>query len=170
MEYYFEYKTPNGFDDILMCSDGEFLTGLWFKNSNDENKHTSKMVYKNLEIFNQTCKWLDVYFSGKEPNFSVKYRFEKGTPFQKQVWHLLENIAFGKTTCYGDIACSLAKQMGKQKMSAQAVGNAVGANPICIIVPCHRVVGKTGKLVGYGGGIENKKQLLLLEKAENVKF
>lgn len=170
MEYYFEYKTPNGLDDILMCSDGEFLTGLWFKNSNDGNKHTSKRVYKNLEIFNQTCKWLNVYFSGKEPNFSVKYRFEKGTPFQKQVWHLLENIGFGKTTCYGDIACSLAKQMGKQKMSAQAVGNAVGANLICIIVPCHRVVGKTGKLVGYGGGIENKKQLLLLEKTENIKF
>lgn len=120
----------------------------------------------NTNIGRKPCKWLDVYFSGKEPNFSVKYRFEKGTPFQKQVWHLLENISFGKTSCYGDIACSLARQMGKQKMSAQAVG----VNPICIIVPCHRVVGKTGKLTGYGGGIENKKQLLLLEKTEKEKF
>lgn len=100
----------------------------------------------------------------------MKYRFEKGTPFQKQVWHLLENIAFGKTSCYGDIACSLARQMGRQKMFAQAVGKAVGANPICMIVPCNRVVGKTGKLTGYGGGIENKKQLLLLEKTEKEKF
>lgn len=96
----------------------------------------------------------------------MKYRFEKGMPFQKQVRHLLENIAFGKTSCYGDIACSLARQMGKQKMSAKAVG----ANPICIIVPCHIVVGKTGKLTGYGGGIENKKQLLLLEKTGKEKF
>lgn len=91
-------------------------------------------------------------------------------PFQKQVWRLLENIAFGKTSCYGDIACSLARQKGKQKMSAQAVGKAVGANPICMIVPCYRVVCKTGKLTGYGGGIENKKQLLLLEKTEKEKF
>ena len=94
----------------------------------------------------------------------MKYRFEKGTPFQKQVWHLFENIDFGKTSCYGDIACSLARQMEKQKMSAQAVGKAVGANPICIIVPCHRVVGKTGKLVGYGGGKENKKNMLCFIK------
>lgn len=73
-------------------------------------------------------------------------------------------------SCYGDIACSLARQKGKQKISAQAVGKAVGANPICIIVSCHRVVGKTGKLICYGGGIENKKQLLLLEKTEKEKF
>lgn len=126
--------------------------------------------WHNTKFGRKPCKWLDVYFSGKEPNFSVKYRFEKGTSFQKQVWHLLENIDFGKTSCHGDIACSLARQMGKQKMSAQAVGKAVGANPICIIVPCHRVVGKTGKLTGYGGGIENKKQLLLLEKTEKEKF
>lgn len=122
--------------------------------------------WQNTNIGRKPCKWLDVYFSGKEPNFYVKYRFEKGMPFQKQVRHLLENIAFGKTSCYGDIACSLARQMGKQKMSAQAVG----ANPICIIVSCHRVVGKTGKLTGYGGGIENKKQLLLLEKTGKEKF
>ena len=109
-------------------------------------------------------------FRAKSRIFFVKYRFEKGMPFQKKVWHLIENIAFGKTSSYGDIACSLARQMGKQKMSAQAVGKAVGANPICIIVPCHRVVGKTGKLTGYGGGIENIKQLLLLEKTEKEKF
>lgn len=126
--------------------------------------------WHNSKFGRKPCKWLDVYFSGKELNFCVKYRFEKGTPFQKQVWHLLENIAFGKTSCYGDIACSLARQMGKQKMSAQAVGKAVGASPICMIVPCHRVVGKTGKLTGYGGGIENKKQLLLLKKTEKEKF
>lgn len=90
--------------------------------------------------------------------------------FQKQVWCLLENIAFGKTSCHCDIACSLARQMGKQKMPAQAVGKAVGADPICMIVPCHRVVGKTGKLVGYGGGIENKKQQLLIEKIEKERF
>lgn len=126
--------------------------------------------WHNTNIGRKPCEWLDVYFSGKEPNFYVKYRCEKGTPFQKQVWHLFENIAFGKMSCYGDIACSLARQMGRQKMSAKAVGKAVGANPICIIVSCHRVVGKTGKLTGYGGGIENKKQLLLLEKTEKEKF
>ena len=107
--------------------------------------------WHNTNIGGKPCKWLDVYFAGKEPDFSVKYRFEKGMPFQKQVWRLLENISFGKTSCHCDIACSLARQMGKQKMSAQAVGEAVGVNPICMIVPCHRVVGKTGKLTGYGG-------------------
>lgn len=122
--------------------------------------NTFQCKWNNTNIGRKPCKWLDVYFSGKEPNFYVKYRFEKGTSFQKQVWRLLENIAFGKTSCYGDIACSLARQMGKQKMSAQAVG----ANPICIIVPCHRVVGKTGKLVGFGGGIENKKNMLCFIK------
>lgn len=126
--------------------------------------------WHNTKFGRKPCKWLDVYFSGKEPNFSVKYRFENGTPFQKQVWHLLENIDFGKTSCYGDIACSLARQMGKQKNVCPSSWKSSWRRPICIIVPCHRVVGKTGKLVGYGGGIENKKQLLLLEKTENVKF
>ena len=147
----------------------EFFVNI-VKRKNEKISSIFQCNWHNTNIGRKPCKWLDVYFSGKEPNSSVKYRFEKGMPFQKQVRHLLENIAFGETSCYGDIACSLARQIEKQKMSAQAVGKAVGANPICIIVPCHRVVGKTGKLTGYGGGIENKKQLLLLEKTEKEKF
>lgn len=156
-----KYCTPSGFDDLKMESDGEALTLLRFLGSSDEKK--SDAIKNDLPIFRETTHWLDVYFSGKQPDFLPAFRIENSTPFRKEVVEILLSIPFGKTMSYGEIAARIAKAHGRAKMSAQAVGGAVGWNPICIIIPCHRVIGKNGKLTGYGGGIKNKIALLKLE-------
>ncbi len=163
MTYKWGYKTPEGFDDMMMCGEGEFLTGLWFQGSRDEAKHCTDVGEKFLPIFAEVCKWLDVYFSGKKPDFVPRYKIEGQTNFRRLVTEIMNEIPYGEAVTYGDIAAKAAKRLGKEKMSAQAVGGAVGSNPICIIVPCHRVIGANGKLTGYGGGIENKAALLKLE-------
>lgn len=149
---------------IVITSDGEFLTGLWFEDSKDSLKHNADCEEKNLEIFDETTKWLDIYFSGKNPDFIPKYKIDNITPFRKQVIDIMNKIPYGKTITYNDIAKEIASIKGIKKMSAQAVGGAVGWNPICIIIPCHRVVGTNGSLTGYGGGIKNKVSLLEIEK------
>ncbi len=121
-------------------------------------------INDNLPIFKEVAKWLDVYFSGQVPNFVPKYKIVGATAFQAEVIAEVEKIPYGKVVTYGDIAKVIASKRGLRRMSAQAVGGAVGWNPVCLIVPCHRVVGVGGKLVGYGGGIENKIKLLQLEK------
>ncbi len=123
-----------------------------------------------MPIFDKTIKWLDIYFSGQEPDFTPEYKIENLTPFRKQVIDIMNKIPYGKTITYNDIAKKIAKSKGIEKMSAQAVGGAVGWNPICIIIPCHRVVGTNGSLVGYGGGINNKIKLLEIEKNDMNKF
>lgn len=123
-----------------------------------------------MPIFDKTSKWLDIYFSGQEPDFTPEYKIENLTPFRKQVIDIMNKIPYGKTITYNDIAKEIAKSKGIEKMSAQAVGGAVGWNPICIIIPCHRVVGTNGSLVGYGGGINNKIKLLEIEKNDMNKF
>lgn len=155
---------------IYMRSDGEYLTGLWFKNSKDTTKHNYIFQEKDLLIFNETIKWLDIYFNGENPNFMPKYKIENLTPFRKQVIDIMNKIPYGETISYNDIAQEIAESKGIKKMSAQAVGGAVGWNPICIIIPCHRVVGKNGSLTGYGGGIKNKIKLLELERNDMTKF
>lgn len=162
------YKAP--FTTIYMRSDGEYLTGLWFENSRDSGKHQYCFKEKDLPIFDETIKWLDIYFSGKNPNFIPEYKIENLTPFRKQVIDIMNKIPYGKTVTYSDIAKEIANSKGIQRMSAQAVGGAVGWNPICIIIPCHRVVGSNGSLVGYGGGIKNKIKLLEIEKNDMSKF
>ena len=170
MQYYYTYKTPDGFSDMVMSSDGEFLTGLWFKDSKDSLKHIGVSQERILPIFNVTIKWLDLYFSGKNPDFTPKYKIENITPFRKEVTDIMNTIPFGKTITYNDIAKIIAQKRNIKKMSAQAVGGAVGANPICIIIPCHRVVGSNGSLTGYGGGIKNKINLLKVENIDISKF
>ena len=155
----FLYPTPEGFDDLLMRTDGEVLTGLWFAGSRDENKHISDVVEtQNVvslpPIIQDTFRWLDVYFSGRQPNFTPAYRLKDLTPFRKAVLDVVCEIPFGQTMTYGDVAKRLNVR------SAQAVGGAVGWNPICLIVPCHRVMGAKGNLTGYGGGLHNKIALL----------
>ena len=118
-----------------------------------------------LPVFDETIKWLDIYFGGKEPNFTPKISIT-GTPFKKAVAKIMLTIPYGKTMTYGEIAQKIAKQKGIEKMSAQAVGGAVGHNSILIIIPCHRVVGTNGSLTGYAGGIDRKIELLKLEKAD----
>lgn len=113
----------------------------------------------------QTKKWLTIYFSGREPDFLPPIHMI-GTPFQLSVWKILQKIPYGKTVTYGEIAKEIAAQKGLPRMSAQAVGGAVGHNELSVIVPCHRVVGTNGSLTGYAGGIDKKVKLLTLENAD----
>lgn len=162
VQYVTSYTSPLG--EMLLTANDLGLTGLYFKNQ----KHCDKSLHKycqkdDLSIFNQTKKWLDIYFQGKEPNFMPRIN-QIGTPFRKIVWAILKQIPYGQIVTYGEIASMVAKLKGVEKVSAQAVGGAVGHNPISIIIPCHRVVGKNGSLTGYAGGIERKIKLLELEK------
>lgn len=166
------YRTTydSSFSRIYLSSDGQYLTGLWFEGSRDEVKHEKNFIDQELPIFEQTKKWLDIYFSGKEPSFFPTYRLEHVTPFRQLVIDQMLQIPFGKVVTYRDIAENIAKIKGVDKMSAQAVGGAVGWNPICILIPCHRVVGSNGSLTGYGGGIANKIKLLENEGHDVSKF
>lgn len=168
----FRYPTPDGFDDLLMQSDGEVLTGLWFEGSHKNPIcHVETQNLASLpSILRDTFHWLDLYFAGHQPDFTPTYRIDGFTPFRKEVSEIMCGIPFGQTMTYGEIASEIARRHGMPKMSAQAVGGAVGWNPICIIVPCHRVMGANGKLTGYGGGIHNKMALLRLEGHETNRF
>lgn len=170
MTYKYIYKTPKQFSNIVMNSDGEYLTGLWFEESKDSLKHKIDCEQKELLIFQKTSKWLDIYFSGKNPDFTPKYKIDNLTSFRKEVINIMNNIPFGEVLTYSDIAKIISKNRGIKRMSSQAVGGAVGWNPICIIIPCHRVVGKNGSLTGYGGGIKNKVALLSHEKNDMSKY
>lgn len=159
MNYMHLYHTPEGFDDLVISSDGKALTGLWFAGSHDGDKQRveTRPDMALQGVFRDTCHWLDIYFSGRQPDFTPAYRMEGLTSFRKAVSEVMCEIPFGQTMTYGEIARRLNVH------SAQAVGGAVGWNPICLIVPCHRVVGANGKLTGYGGGMNNKIALLRLE-------
>ena len=113
----------------------------------------------------EAVRWLDAYFSGREPDFLPPLH-PHGTAFQRAVWDILRSIPYGQTMTYGEIARRLAAQQGLSHMSAQAVGGAVGHNPVSILIPCHRVVGADGSLTGYAGGVDKKRFLLELEEAD----
>lgn len=155
------YMSP--FGDMLLACDEIGLTGLWFEGAkyyagNLSPEHTKKET----PVLKEARRWLDIYFSGKEPDFLPQLHLT-GSPFQLSVWKILQQIPYGKTVTYGEIAKRLAEERGLPHMSAQAVGGAVGHNRISIIVPCHRVVGSDGSLTGYAGGIDRKAGLLQLE-------
>ncbi len=164
MQYTFRYASPLG--GIRLSSDGEALTGLCFGEGGifaggpGEGREE-----KALPVFGQAGRWLDIYFDGREPDFPPPLRLS-GTPFRLAVWELLRQIPYGHTTTYGELAAGLARQRGLARMSAQAVGGAVGHNPLAILIPCHRVVGADGSLTGYAGGLRVKEALLRLEKAD----
>lgn len=142
-----------------MSSGGKVLTGL----SLLKQKPTISYIEKELKIFDETKKWLDIYFSGNKPKFMPEIKL-KGTPFQIAVYKILLKIPYGETMTYGEIADIIAKERGIKKMSAQAIGGAVKRNNIMILVPCHRVIGTNGNLIGFsGGGIKNKIKLLTIE-------
>lgn len=162
MQYTSKYKSPLG--EIMIAADEKGLTGLWFVGQKYFAQYLDKEnEEKEIQILKDAKKWLDIYFSGKEPNFKLPLTFT-GTDFQNEVWEILYSIPYGKTITYGEIANILAKRRGLKRMSAQAVGGAVGKNEISIIVPCHRVVGANGSLTGYAGGIVKKIELLKIEK------
>lgn len=168
MQYTSQYHSPLG--EILIAADDIGLTGLWFKGQKYYALHLDKENQEQeTQILKDTKRWLDIYFSGQEPNFKLPLHFT-GTDFQNEVWEILCSIPYGKTMTYGEIANILAKRKGLERMSAQAVGGAVGHNEISIIVPCHRVVGSQGSLTGYAGGIDKKVSLLQLEKVNMDRF
>lgn len=158
--YKIRYITPNEYDNIIIESDGEYLTGLTFEL--EEEKELFKEI--DLPIFKSTIKWLDMYFKEEIPNFIPKIKLENLTPFQTLVATLIKDIPYGESITYNDLAKKIVKIKNIQKMSAQAVGGALGKNPICIIIPCHRVIGTSKKIIGYSAGILNKKALLKHEK------
>lgn len=159
---FWRYKTPEGFDDLVMRGDGDALTGLWFEGSRDDRRAARGCERRETPVFRGTCRWLDAYFAGRAPGFTPNYRIEGATPFRQAVIDEMLKIPFGVTVSYGDIAKALAKKRGA-RVSAQAVGGAVGWNPVCIVIPCHRVIGADGSLTGYGGGLGNKVALLAHE-------
>ena len=167
MQYTAHYASP--FGSITLASDGTSLVGLWFDGQKYfadtlENEHKQK----SLPVFEEARRWLDTYFSGKEPGFLPPLA-PKATPFRKKVWNILLSIPYGQTMTYGEIAKTIAHEQSS-RMSAQAVGGAVGHNPISIIVPCHRVVGTNGSLTGYADGIDKKVQLLTLEGVDMTRL
>ena len=166
MKCKWRYRTPKGFDDLLMCEENGVLTGLWFEGSPDEARHSDDCRVVKCKTLSLVCRWLDEYFAGSSPDRLPPMRLDGATPFRSMVSEEMLRIPFGKTVTYGDIAKRIASKIGKSRMSAQAVGGAVGWNPICIIIPCHRVIGAKGKLTGYGGGMKNKIALLKHEKVE----
>ena len=161
MDYISHYNSPLG--GITLASNGEALTGLWFDGQKFFGDTLQPQCREaDLPVFQETHRWLNIYFSGRDPGFTPKLCL-RGTPFRKAVWEILLTIPFGKTMTYGEIAARIAAENGLGRMSAQAVGGAVGHNPISLIIPCHRVLGAGGSLTGYAGGLDKKIRLLQME-------
>lgn len=150
---------------LTLASDGELLTGLWIQGQKYFAATADGEMPENtaLPVFNKTKKWLELYFEGKRPAISLLPLAPAGNAFRQEVWKILCEIPYGQVTTYGQIARQMARRLGRAHMSAQAVGGAVGHNPISIIIPCHRVVGANGSLTGYAGGLDVKRKLLLYE-------
>ena len=164
MTYIQHYDSPLG--GILLAADEIGLTGLWF----DREKYfadnlPAEHTERETPVLAESKRWLDTYFAGSEPDFLPPLH-PIGLAFRREVWEILLRIPYGQTTTYGAIARELAQKRGLARMSAQAVGGAVGHNEISIIIPCHRVVGAGGSLTGYAGGIDKKVRLLELERAD----
>lgn len=168
MTYIQHYNSPLG--GILLAADDIGLTGLWF----DGQKYfadtlPSEYTEHETPILTDAKRWLDVYFTGNEPSFKPPLH-PVGSAFRQAVWELLLQIPYGQIVTYGELARQLAEKQGAEHMSAQAVGGAVGHNPISLIIPCHRVVGAGGSLTGYAGGIDKKTKLLELERVDMQGF
>ena len=168
MQYTAAYQSSVG--DVLLAADETGLTGLWFEG---EKFYALSLDPEHEEretpIFAITRRWLDIYFSGHEPDFMPPVHMI-GSEFRRCVWELLLQIPYGTTVTYGDLARPVARRRGLRRMSALAVGGAVGHNEISIIVPCHRVAGTNGSLTGYAGGVDKKRRLLELEGVDMEKF
>lgn len=164
MFYSTEYDSPLG-KITLACNRQNSLAGLWLAGQKYFSSVSAEPmpVDNNPPVFQQVKLWLDRYFAGQNPNLAELPLAPVGSSFRQQVWQILRAIPYGKVTTYGEIAKKIAARQGRGAMSAQAVGGAVGHNPISIIIPCHRVVGANGGLTGYAGGLALKSRLLELE-------
>ena len=165
------YSSPIG-TMTLACDDGGNVVGVWLNPQKYYGDTVpGEMIEKNdVPTFAVVKKWLDRYFAGKNPDISELPLAPIGGEFRQGVWSILRNIPYGEVTTYGDIAKKMAKKMKKKRMSAQAVGGAVGHNPISVIIPCHRVVGANGNLTGFAGGIDKKIKLLQHEGVDLSTF
>lgn len=168
MTFIQHYASPLG--GIMLAANDIGLTGLWF----DGQKYfadnlSTEHIERETPILADAKRWLDVYFTGNEPGFRPPLHIV-GSAFRQKVWKLLLQIPYGQTVTYGELARQLAEKQGAEHMSAQAVGGAVGHNPISLIIPCHRVVGAGGSLTGYAGGIDKKIKLLELERVDMQGF
>ena len=149
---------------IIIVADNRYVYGLYFDNQKYLPENLEKLeINNNSPIIKQVKLWLEEYFNGKKPNLENLPIKLIGSEFKMLVWSVLKTIPYGKTITYGEIAKTLARKTNKEKISARAVGNAVGHNPLSIIIPCHRVIGANGKITGYAGGIDKKIALLKLE-------
>ncbi|MCW6700860.1 MGMT family protein [Anaerococcus sp. NML200537] len=168
MNYLYKYYTPRNFDNIIMTSEGNILTGLYFEKAFPFDE--DDFIKNKPDIFKETISFLDLYFKGINPGFIPKFALPSMSDFRKSVIEILLTIPYGKVMTYKEIASLIAKKRKIKTMSSQAVGGAVGANPISIIIPCHRVIGSNMSLTGYAGGIDNKYELLKLEGHAMAKF
>jgi methylated-DNA-[protein]-cysteine S-methyltransferase len=162
MEYVHTIESPVG--TLTAASDGENISGLWIAGQKYFGRTLGEeVVERGLPVFEQLRDWLAVYFSGREPDFTPPL-MPKGSPFQQLVWKCLGKIPYGQTISYGELAEHCERERGGGRGSARAAGGAVGRNPVSIIIPCHRVIGKNGDLTGYAGGVAVKQKLLNLER------
>lgn len=173
MFYITTYPSPVGL--LTLASDGTNLCGLWLEGQkyfggSILKSASSETLRKELPVFSRTSDWLDRYFSGKKPLPSELPLAPAGGEFRKLVWELLCEIPYGEVTTYGALAKKAAAKLGRSSMPSQAIGGAVGHNPISIIIPCHRVVGSNGSLTGYAGGLDVKRALLKLEGLDLSQF
>ena len=170
MQYTTSHASPLG--TLTVAGTGESITGLWM----DGQKYYAATIKGRIEekhdlpVFAKAREWLDAYFAGEKPAISQLPLTPVGSDFRKAIWDILREIPYGQYTTYGAIAKLAASRMNRKSMSSQAVGGAVGHNPISIIIPCHRVVGSNGSLTGFAGGIDKKIKLLELEGADLSKF
>lgn len=158
--------------ELTMAADGDRLVGLWIRKQKYFAATLQEPIKENpgLSIFVQTKNWLEAYFAGENPVISDLPLSPAGSDFRKAVWDILRAIPYGQCTTYGEIAKKMATQLKKKSMSSQAVGGAVGHNPVSIIIPCHRVVGSNGSLTGFASGLDNKIKLLELEGVDLSRY
>ncbi len=170
MIYTMRYASPVG--ELWIAEENGELLGLWIEGQKyfEESIKKQPMAVKTTEALAQTAKWLDRYFNGEQPAIRELRLAPRGSEFRQEVWKILCAIPYGEVTTYGEISRQIAARLGLAHMSAQAVGGAVGHNPISIIIPCHRVVGSNGSLTGYAGGIDKKIWLLTHEGVSMERF
>lgn len=172
MYYQTTYGSPIG--DMTIACDGEqkHIVGLWIEGQKYflDTLAEEPVVQEGIPVLQKAAGWLDAYFAGKKPDIGELSLAPQGSAFRQEVWKILCEIPYGGVTTYGEIAKKMAARMGRETMSAQAVGGAVAHNPISVIIPCHRVVGTGGSLTGYAGGIDKKIKLLEHEGVDTSAF
>lgn len=172
MHYQINYKSPIGNMTVVCDGSKKHIIGLWI----EEQKYFQAALSgepvpgEDVPVLQKAVSWLDAYFAGKRPAILELPLAPEGGAFRQEVWKILCEIPYGGVTTYGEIAKKMAVGMGRESMSAQAVGGAVGHNPISVIIPCHRVVGTNGSLTGYAGGIDKKIKLLAHEGVDVSAF